>query len=120
MSYSVAYILVVLWAVAAQAAAPLFENATPVGFSKQDSTTPDAFVAGETVGVRVDLNQEATLEYPVVGHFHNLEISEQIGTTATDGMQVDNAMVDAVPFGVNDNFVAPGVTSSATLHMAWI
>ena len=114
------YILVALWTAAAQAAAPIFENATPAGFSEQDSTITDDFVAGATVGIRVDLNQEATFEYPVVGHFHNLEISEQIGTTATDGMQVDIAMVDAVPFGVNDNFAAPGVTSSAVLHMAWI
>jgi len=120
MRYFATYILVLLWVVAAQATAPIFENRTPVGFLVQDSTTTADFVAGGEVGVRVDLNQEATIEYPLVGHFHNLEISEQIGTTATDGMQVDIAMVDVVPFGVNDNFAAPGVTSSATLHMAWI
>ena len=38
-------------------------------------------------------------------------------------MQVDIAMVDVVPFGVNGNTPAPGYTSSAThpaIHMAWI
>ena len=107
----------------ASAAKPTFENRTPTGFSIQDSTAQDTFVLGRQISLRVDLNQQATYEYPVVGHFHGIEKSDQIGTTDTDGMQVDIAMVDVVPFGVNGNTPAPGFTSSAThpaIHMAWI
>ncbi|MBT6619026.1 MAG: hypothetical protein HOB41_03990 [Gemmatimonadetes bacterium] len=108
---------------AVQAAKPVFENKTPVGFSPHDSTTKADFVVGSQVSLRVDLDQAATYEYPVVGHFHGVEKSDQVGSTDTDGMQVDIAMVDVVPFGVNDNTPAPGFTSSAThpaIHMAWI
>ena len=118
------HLLLALAAVSAvQAAKPVFENKTPVGFSPQDSTTKADFVVGNQVSLRVDLDQAATYEYPVVGHFHSVEKSDQIGTVDTDGMQVDIAMVDVVPFGVNDNTPAPGFTSSAThpaIHMAWI
>ncbi|HIL11467.1 MAG TPA: hypothetical protein EYG11_22480 [Candidatus Latescibacteria bacterium] len=116
-------LLALVAAGAVQAAKPVFENKTPVGFSPQDSTTKADFVVGNQVSLRVDLDQAATYEYPVVGHFHSVEKSDQIGSTDTDGMQVDIAMVDVVPFGVNDNTPAPGFTSSAThpaIHMAWI
>ena len=118
------HLLLALLAVGAvQAAKPVFENKTPVGFSPHDSTTKADFIVGSQVSLRVDLNQAATYEYPVVGHFHGVEKSDQVGSTDTDGMQVDIAMVDVVPFGVNDNTPAPGFTSSAThpaIHMAWI
>ena len=107
-------VLLLAWAQVCESALPTFENRTPVGFSPQDSTTKADFVAGKEINVRVDLNQAATYEYPVVGHFHNLERSEQIGSVATDGMQVDIAMFDVVPFGT------VGLTSSAVIHMAWI
>ena len=44
----------------AEAAAPLFENRTPVGFNPADSTTVQDFVSGSDVSIRVDLNQAAT------------------------------------------------------------
>ncbi|MEW6750076.1 MAG: hypothetical protein AB1505_03760 [Candidatus Latescibacterota bacterium] len=107
----------------ASAAKPVFENGTPVGFSPADSSTRQDFVAGQTVSVRVDLDQAATSRYPVVGHFHALEKSVQLGTTDTDGMQVDVAMARVAPFGVTGSVPAPGDTTPAThpaLHMAWI
>ena len=116
-------VLVLAAAGAVQAAKPTFENKTPVGFSPQDSTTKADFVVGQQISLRVDIDQAATHQYPVIGHFHGVEQSDQIGTTDTDGMQVDIAMVDVVPFGVNGNTPAPGFTSSAThpaIHMAWI
>ncbi len=112
-----------LWATAAQAAKPVFENATPVGFSPQDSTVVEDFTAGSTVSVRVDLDRAATYDYPVIGHFHNLEKSVQLGSVDTDGMQVDIAMVDLAPFGVRAEGPALGLTSTAvhpSIHMAWI
>ena len=115
--------LVLSTASALRAVKPTFENKTPVGFSVQDSTVRTDFVVGESIHIRVDLDQAASYEYPLVGHFHSVERSEQIGSVDTDGMQVDIAMVDVVPFGVNDNIPAPGYTSSAThpaIHMAWI
>ena len=124
MRRALLYSLVVLVvAGAADAAKPIFENATPVGFSVQDSSAQSDFVVGQQIDIRVDLDQAVTHEYPVFGHFHGVEKSDQIGTTDTDGMQVDIAMVDVVPFGVNGNTPAPGYTSSAThpaIHMAWI
>ncbi len=115
--------LILLWSASSWAAKPLFENATPVGFSPQDSTVRQNFVTGQQVSVRIDLNQAATYDYPVIGNFHNLEQSQQVGTTDTDGMQVDVAMVDVVPFGSNSETPAPGLTSTAAhpaIHMAWI
>ena len=108
---------------AAHGASPIFENRTPIGFSPQDSTTRSDFIVGEQISVRVDLNQAATEEHPVYGHFHALESAKQVDGTDTDGMQVDIAMVDVVPFGTNANLPAPGVTAAATtpvIHMAWI
>ncbi|MFC1525328.1 hypothetical protein ACFL6X_00780 [Candidatus Latescibacterota bacterium] len=107
------------------AAAPIFENRTPVGFSPADSTVVQDFVSGSTVSVLVDLNQAATYEYPVIGQFHALERSVQLSPTDTDGMQIDIAMVDVVPFGTSANLPAPGVTeaagaSSPVIHVAWI
>ena len=102
-------------AVAAFAVEPVFENRTPVGFSVADSTTGQDFVTGKAVSVRVDLNQAATPDYPVVGNFHALERSEQLSATDTDGLQIDIAMVDVVPFGTNaDTLSAPAI------HVAWI
>jgi len=115
--------LVLSTASALRTVKPTFENKTPVGFSVQDSTVRTDFVVGESINIRVDLDQAASYEYPLVGHFHSVERSEQIGSVDTDGMRVDIAMVDVVPFGVNDNIPAPGYTSSAThpaIHMAWI
>ena len=80
-----------------QADKPTFENATPVGFSSQDSTVAEDFVVGSPIGVRVDIDRAATSEYPVIGHFHSVEQSVQVGATDTDGMQVDIAMTDVVP-----------------------
>ena len=112
-----------LVAVAAFGAAPTFENRTPIGFSPQDSTVRADFIVGKEISVRVDLNQAATEEHPVYGHFHAIESAVQVDGTDTDGMQVDIAMVDVVPFGTNANLPAPGVTAAATtpvIHMAWI
>ena len=112
------------WIGLAEAAAPTFENRTPVGFSSQDSTTQEDFVVGNEVTVRVDLNQAVTDEFPLIGHFHSLERSEQLSTTDTDGLQIDIAMVDVAPFGTNSNLPADGVTQATTfeavIHMAWI
>ena len=94
----IAYAL--LYATVAKADKPTFENATPVGFSSQDSTVAEDFVVGSPIGVRVDIDRAATSEYPVIGHFHSVEQSVQVGATDTDGMQVDIAMTDVVPFGV--------------------
>ena len=117
-------VLLCLWGGALQAAKPTFENGTPVGFSALDSTTRQDFVSGQEISVRVDLNQAATYEYPVVGHFHSLEKSVRIdaAANATDGMQVDIAMVEAVPFGTNSNQPEPGqsVATHPVVHMAWI
>ena len=67
------HLLLPLLAVGAvQAAKPVFENKTPVGFSPHDSTTKADFIVGSQVSLRVDLNQAATYEYPVVGHFHGV------------------------------------------------
>ena len=93
-------------------AAPTFENATPVGFAVHDSTTQSDFVVGDTIRVRADLNQAVNASYPVTGHFHALEQSDQVGTTATDGMQVDVAIELVAPFGAQ--------RSSPAIHMAWI
>jgi hypothetical protein len=116
-------LLTVTLAAAAHGASPIFENRTPIGFSPQDSTTRSDFIVGEQVSVRVDLNQAATEDHPVYGHFHSLERAVQVDGTDTDGMQVDIAMVDVVPFGTNANLPAPGVTQASTtpvIHMAWI
>ena len=118
-------VLLCLWSGASQAAKPTFENRTPVGFSPQDSTTRQDFVAGKEISVRVDLNQAATYEYPLIGHFHNLEksVRRDAAANSTDGMQVDIAMVDPVPFGTNSNLPEPGSEAAAVhpvIHMAWI
>ncbi|SVC03137.1 uncharacterized protein METZ01_LOCUS255991, partial [marine metagenome] len=42
-----------------EAADPLFENRTPVGFNPADSTIVQDFVSGNDVSIRVDLNQAA-------------------------------------------------------------
>lgn len=109
---------------ASHAADPVFENRTPVGFNPADSTVVQDFVSGNTVSVRVDLNQAATHEFPVIGHFHAVERSEQLSTTDTDGLQVDIAIVDVAPFGTQANIPTPGVTQFVTsiteIHMAWI
>lgn len=106
------------------ASVPTFENATPVGFVEADSSTTQNFVTGATVGIRVDLNQGVTDEYPLIGHFHNLERAEQLSTTDTDGSWVDIAIVDVAPFGTLDKIPAEGVTQFSTtvaaIHMAWI
>ncbi|MEE2659827.1 MAG: FlgD immunoglobulin-like domain containing protein [Candidatus Latescibacterota bacterium] len=103
---------------------PTFENKTPVGFIPDDSTTTTNFVTGNSVTVRVDLNQAVNSDYPLVGNFHALERAEQLSTVNTDGMWVDVAMVDVVPFGTNANIPEAGVTSAASflpaLHVAWI
>ena len=68
---------------------PVFENSTPAGFNPADSTIVQDFVSGNDVSIRVDLNQAATTDFPVIGHFHGVERSEQLSTTDTDGIQVD-------------------------------
>jgi len=88
---------------AAHAALPTFENRTPVGFSPGDSTSQEDFVLGQQVTVRVDLDQAATYEYPVVGHFHNLERSKQLETIDVDGLRADVA-----------------VSNEGVVHVAWI
>ena len=75
------------------AADPIFENATPVGFNPADSTIVQNFVSGNDVSIRVDLNQAATPNFPVVGHFHAVERSDQLSATDTDGLQIDVAIV---------------------------
>jgi len=105
-------VLILAWNGLSEAAKPTFENQTPRGFSPQDSTVQEDFVVGDQVSVHVDLNQAATYEYPVIGHFHAVEKSDQIGTTATDGMQVDIVMVDMLPDATGESF--------PTIHMAWI
>ena len=67
-----------LYSTVAQAAKPVFENATPVGFSPQDSTVAEDFTVGSSISVRADLDRAATFEYPVIGHFHNVEQSVQV------------------------------------------
>jgi len=86
-----------------EGALPVFENRTPTGFSQPDSTAKTNFVEGETVTVRADLNQAATPTNPVYGHFHNLEVAQQVGTADVDGLQADVAISD-----------------DGTIHMAWI
>ena len=57
------YLLLSLLCVArAEAAKPAFENATPVGFSPQDSTVRQNFTVGQKVSVRVDLDRAATYD----------------------------------------------------------
>ena len=117
--------LLCLWSGASQAAKPIFENRTPVGFSPQDSTTRQDFVTGEEISIRVDLNQAATYEYPLIGHFYTLEksVRRDGAASGTDGMQVDIAMIDPVPFGTNSNLPEPGSDAAAVhpvIHMAWI
>jgi hypothetical protein len=106
------------------AADPVFENRTPVGFNASDSTTAQNFVSGNDVMIRVDLNQAATPDYPVIGHFHGVERSEALSATATDGLQIDVAITDVAPFGTSDNIPADGVpqlvTSVPEIHVAWI
>ncbi|MDA0336331.1 MAG: sialidase family protein, partial [bacterium] len=108
----------------ARAADPVFENRTPVGFNPGDSTIVQDFVSGNDVSIRVDLNQAATYEYPVIGHFHAVERSEQLSATDTDGLQIDIAIVDVAPFSTSDNIPLPGVTqflsTAPEIHMAWI
>ena len=87
----------------ADAALPIFENRTPAGFSPSDSTAKTNFVEGETVTVRTDLNQAATPTHPVYGHFHNLEVAQQLDADDVDGLQADVAVSD-----------------DGTIHMAWI
>jgi len=99
----------------ASATPPIFQNRTPVGFSVADSATTEDFVAGSNVGVRVDLNQAATRDYPVIGNFHALERSVQLSTTDTDGMQIDVAVVNVAPFGAGSSTSEPPI-----IHMAWI
>ena len=111
------------WSGLAGASVPIFENRTPIGFAPADSSSKADFVVGEEVHLRVDLNQAVTNAYPLFGHFHSLEKSDQVGTVATDGMQVDIAIVDVVPFGTNSDQPAPGDTTAAVnpaIHMAWI
>ena len=88
---------------AAFGAAPIFENQTPVGFSIPDGVAKQDFVEGQAIAVRVDLNQAATPTYPVIGHFHNLERSEQLETADIDGSRADVAISDA-----------------GVIHTAWI
>ena len=64
--------------------------------------------------MRADLDRAATFEYPVIGHFHNVEQSVQVGATDTDGMQVDIAMADVVPFGVRGEGPALEETGTAS------
>jgi len=85
------------------AAPPAFENATPAGFSVQDSTTQIDFIEGQAVTVRVDLNQAATPNYPAIGHFHNLETSKQVESEDVDGLRTDVAL-----------------SGDSIVHMAWI
>ena len=122
--HPLAALVLALAAVPSVAGPPIFENRTPVGFSVADSAAKSQFVTGNPVSVRVDLNQAATYEYPVVGHFHALERSEQLSGQDTDGLQIDIAMVDVVPFGTSANLPAPGVTQVATdspvIHAAWV
>jgi hypothetical protein len=108
-----ATLILLLLAAPIRAAAPIFENGTPVGFVTPDSTTTQDFVSGATVEIRVDLNQAATDDHPVIGHFHSLERSEQLSTTDTDGSWVDVAMWDEAPFGTVSG-------SINAIHMAWI
>ena len=108
----------------ADAADPVFENNTPVGFNPADSTIVQDFVSGNDVSIRVDLNQAATPDFPVIGHFHAVERSEQPSATDTDGLQIDIAIVEVAPFGTSDNIPAAGVPQAPTgvpvIHMAWI
>lgn len=100
------------------AADPLFENGTPVGFTPADSSIVQDVVSGNDVSVRVDLNQAATREYPVIGHFHGVERSEQLSVTDTDGLQVDVAIEAVATFGTTD--IDAASDSTAEIHMAWI
>ena len=56
-------------------AQPVFENRTPVGFNAADSTTTSSFVTDKDVTVRVDLNEAANADFPVIGNFQKLEKS---------------------------------------------
>ena len=97
-------ILLLLWlAPRVYGAAPIFEHRTPVGFSTVDSTAKQDFVLGAEIAVRADLDQAATPNYPVIGHFHSVERSVQIEGDDVDGLQTDIAVDD-----------------DGTIHMAWI
>ena len=110
----------------AGAADPVFENRTPVGFSVQDSTTRGDFILGNQIAIRVDLDQATTAEFPLIAHFHAFENSDQLSSTDTDGLQIDVAMVDVVPFGTNARSQIGGVVTSndslaiPIIHVAWI
>ncbi len=56
-------------------AQPVFENQTPVGFNAADSSTTSTFVTDKDVTVRVDLNEAANADFPVIGNFQKLEKS---------------------------------------------
>ena len=56
-------------------AQPVFENQTPVGFNAADSSTTGTFVTDKDVTVRVDLNEAANADFPVIGNFQKLEQS---------------------------------------------
>ena len=103
MALQVGLLFQLCLAATAFGAVPIFENRTPVGFSIPDSVVKEDFVEGQEVSVRVDLNQAATPTYPVIGHFHNLERSDQLETTDIDGLRADVA-----------------VSSDGVIHTAWI
>ena len=79
-------------------AQPVFENATPVGFNAADSSTTSTFITDKDVTVRVDLNEAANADFPVIGNFQKLEKSvpyfpagqEGIASTMSQAITIDD------------------------------
>jgi len=67
-------------------AQPVFENSTPVGFSPADSSITTSFVTDKDVTVRVDLNEAANPDFPVIGNFQKLEQSVPFFPAGQEGI----------------------------------
>ena len=86
-------------------AQPIFENATPTGFSVSDSIATVNFVNDTPVTIQVDLNEPVNAAYPVIGNFQKLETSVPFFTSK----QSQWYMAQSLEVDVN-----------GILHRAWI
>jgi len=86
-------------------AQPVFETATPKGWSVSDSTATTTFVTDTPVTVQVDLNEAANATYPVIANFQKLERSEPFFSTAGTAPYMSQAVQ---------------VDDSGIIHRAWI
>ena len=86
-------------------AQPVFENQTPTGFSASDSTAADSVVTAREINVRVDLNESASAEFPVIGNFAQLEQATAVFTTGNTAGYMSQAIA---------------VGSDGVIHRAWV